>query len=299
MKKVIITYLAILAVVFVFLSFLDRDSDYSIEQRLWKVHKMYSDIEKDPDVVPKATFDRVIGQYKSVIDRYPESNVIRGVYFLLSQTYVLNGRFDLARDTLNIVMDKYSGNKEMIADAMSRIGRTYELQDDWDEALRIYQNIIDEYPLSSVGIATPIYIANYYRRKNDFQNTMQSYDEAIVFYKEISKKHSKTIVGFGAARYLANCYLDQSRWADAINVLGDILFVYSDTEFLNAKVADEMIKTINMIAAFQIKDFKVATSLYQEFINKSPDHPLSKYLTRIIDAFNKLEAEKQKSQAAS
>jgi len=89
-------------------------------------------------------------------------------------------------------------------------------------------------------------------------------------------------------RNLSNCYFDQNRWMDAINTLGAILEEYSTSEFLTVGEVDVMIKSINITAAYKLKDYDVAVSLYQSILDRNPQHPLKKYLNQVISAFNQL-----------
>ena len=89
-------------------------------------------------------------------------------------------------------------------------------------------------------------------------------------------------------RHLSNCYLDQNRWAEAISTLGSTLEKYSTSDYLTVKDVDLIIKTINITAAYKLKDYDVAIRLYQEIIARNPGHPLINYLHKVIDAFNQL-----------
>jgi len=48
------------------------------------------------------------------------------------------------------------------------------------------------------------------------------------------------------------------------------------------------IKTINIVSAYQLKDYDVAIQLYQGIIDRNPEFPLRGYLKKVIDAFNQL-----------
>jgi len=117
---------------------------------------------------------------------------------------------------------------------------------------------------------------------------MSAYEFAIRHYLSISSAHANTKAGLSALRHLANCYLDQNRWEDAISTLGLILEKYSTSDYLTTKDADMVIKSINITAAYQLKDYDVAISLYEGIINQNPRHPLNDYLNKVIDAFNQL-----------
>ena len=152
----------------------------------------------------------------------------------------------------------------------------------------MYLSVIDEYPLTDVGLNTPIHIANYYRNQNDFQGAMNAYEFAIRHYSSIATTHDNTKAGLSAMRHLSNSYLDQNRWLEAITTLGIVLEKYSTSGYLTIKDVDLIIKTINITAAYQLKDYDIAISLYKKIIARNPGHPLKDYLNKVINAFNQL-----------
>ena len=95
-------------------------------------------------------------------------------------------------------------------------------------------------------------------------------------------------MGFNALRYLSNCYLEQDQWNEAIGTLGSILEIYASSGHLTVKSADMMVKTINIISAYQLKDYDVAIRLYQGILDRNPEQPLRDYLKKVVDAFNQL-----------
>jgi len=201
---------------------------------------------------------------------------------------VLRKDYEGARSIFYALIKSFPDNKEIAAEALFKVGRTYETTDYWPEAYKVYQSVIREYPLTSVGLSTPIYIANYYKNQNDFQGTMNAYEFAIRHYSSIASAHNRTKAGLGAMRHLANSYLDQHRWQDAISTLGLILEKYSTSNYLTVKDVDTIIKTINITAAYQLKDYDVAILMYEEIVARSPEHPLNNYLNKVVDAFNQL-----------
>jgi len=291
MKKTLTIYLSVLVVLFIVFSILGRGGDYAVEQKLWKINQQYVEVAKDPGTVSDNTYNSIITQYRDVIKKYSESNVIKGVYLLLGEVYLLKSDYETARKTYEEMMNKYSGDKALASEGYARIARSYELENNWAKSEEIYMRMIQEYPLTDVGLGASLYIANYYRKNNDFKNSIEAYDRAMRFYGRVAKEHENTKVGFDALRYLANCHLEQNRWDEAVKILGDVLLNYNTSEYMNIQRADTIIKTINMVAAFRMKDNSAATKIYAQFVKENPDHALSAYLHKMIEAFQKLEAE--------
>ncbi len=288
MKKTLIAYAVILAGIFITLSSLDSQSDYAIEQKVWKVHKQYFDIIKDPNVIPEQTFEDVIAGYQKIIDKYPQSRLTEGLRFLVGRVYFLKKDYETARKKFYEIIEIYPQKKELHAEAMAAVAKTYEVQDNWPQAYKIYDQILKSYPLTPAALGIPIYIANYHKSLNDYQQTVDAYEKAIVYYRKIASENPASPAGYNALRYLSNCYLDQKHWTEAINTLGEILQKYAHGEYMTAKTADTIIKTINIVSTYQLKDYDAAVHIYRGIIEQNPGHPLNAHFQKMIDAFNQL-----------
>ena len=288
MKKALITYLVILAGVFGLLSAFDLKGDYVVEKKIWGLYQQQIDIAKDPAVIPDRTFEDIIAEYHNIIDRYPDSRLTPGLYIRLGEIYNLRKDYEAARQVFNKVVNLYPDNKELVAEALFKIGRTHEFEQNWVKASEIYNVIIRDYAQTETAMGIPIYIANYYRSENDFQKTMEAYEVAIRYYKKMASDYEGKKVGLNALRYLSNCYLEQNRWTEAIDTLGQMIEKYSTSGHSTIENVDMTIKTINIVSAYQLRDYDIAISLYQGIIERNPGHPLNSYLEKVINAFNQL-----------
>jgi len=288
MKRVVVIYLIILLGLFGIFLALDQKSDYIVEKKIWKVYKSQIEVAKDPNVVPVRNFERVIDEYRSIIAKYPDSRLTPALHVRIGEIYALRKNYEEARTIFLGLYKLYPDNKELLAEAMFQAGKTYEVVDNWPEAYKVYESVIEKFALTDMGLSTPIYVANYYRNQNDFQGSMGAYEIAINHYKGIASAYENRSVGMRAMRHLANCYLDQNRWIEAIDTLGTTIEKYSTSNHLTVKDVDMIIKTINITAAYQLKDYDIAISLYQGIIARNTGHPLNSYLTRVIDAFDQL-----------
>lgn len=288
MRKVFILYLVLLLGLFALLFTWDRKGDYVIEKKIWRLYQQQLDIAKDPAVIPDRTFEDLVIEYRKVIARYPDSALTSGIYLRLGEIYGFKGDYEAAREAFNEAIGLYPDDREFSAEALLRIGKTYESEQDWVEASKIYNRVISEYSETDTAMGVPVYIANYYKGRNDFQQTMEAYEVAIRYYKKMASDHDGTRTGLNALRYLSNCYLEQNRWNEAINTLGTVIEKYAGSGFLAAKDIDMTVKTVNIVSAYQLRDFDVAIRLYQGIIDRNPDHRLRGYLERVIDAFRQL-----------
>lgn len=290
MKKAILIYIGILTGAFVLFSLLDRNSDYTVEQMAWKVQKEYIDILKDPKVVPEQTFNKVIRDYQKIIERYPGSKLTPMIRMLVGNVYHVKKDYETSREKFNEIVKLYPQNRELQAQALSAIGRTYEAQDNWPGARKIYDRIVADYALTRTGLGVPIYIANHYKAQNDYQKAMDAYDRAITHYNALAAQNPDSPAEYNSLRYLSNCYLDQKRWSEAVEVLGKITAKYGLPERMNIRTLDIILKAINTVSVHQLKDYELPLQIYQDIITKDPNHPWKDYFQKMIDTLSTLKA---------
>ena len=287
MKKIILFYLICLFGIFIVFSQLDQKSDYVIERKLWKIHKKYVEIAQDPSTISSEHFEKVIKQYERIIASYPSSRLIKGVELLIAELYTFKKDYAKAREKYAFIQEHYSADQELVAEAIFRVGKTYELEGHWPQALQIYLSLQDQHPLTAVGLSTPVYIANNYSRKNMLRETMDAYEKAIVFYRKIAAEHPNSRFEFDALRYLANCFLDQNRWGEALETLEAALLEYNTPEYLNEKRVGVMIHTISIISDTRVHDKNRAVLIYEKFLEANPGHPFKKYFLDAIASLKK------------
>lgn len=291
MKKAVLIYIGILAGVFILFSLLGRNSDYAVEQMAWKVRRAHMDILKDPKVIPAQTFDEVINGYQKIINRYPNSKLIPGLRMLVGNAYHVKKDYETSREKFNEIIKLYPQNKELQAEALGAIGKTYEAQDNWPGARKIYDRIMAEYALTRMGLGIPIYIANHYKAQNDYQKTLDAYDRAITHYNTLTAQNPDSPVEYTALRYLGDCYLDQKRWREAVDVLGKITAKYGLPGHMNTHTRDIILKTINTVSVHQLQDYELPLQIYQDIITKNPNHPWKDYFQKMVNALSTLKTE--------
>lgn len=290
MKKILLIYVAVLAGLFAVFSLLGTNSEYAVEQRVWKVQKEYLDILKDPKVIPEQTFQGVIRKYERIITRHPDSRLTPGLRMLVGNVYSLKKDYETARRKFNEIIGLYPDNKELQAQALAAIGRTFEAQGDWPQAKKTYDRILMDYTLTQTGLGVPMYLVNHYKEQKDDQKTMEAYGRAVAHYDAVAAQNPDSAAEYAALRYLGNCYLDQKRWREAVETFGRVLSKYARAEYMSPQAADMIVKTINTVSVYQLKDYDLAGRIYQDIIEQHPHHPLKAYFQKMLDALNTLKA---------
>ena len=277
----------ILGAVWGILSLLDPRSDYIAEKILWQATQRLSFASKNPEAVPDRDFEQIAAQYQKVIKDFPNSRLVPSAYFFLGNLYSVKKDYETARGMLGEICPKYPGNASLCSEASANIAKTFELEGNWSEALKVYQGIEKAYPLSDLGLTIPLYIANYYARYSHTVNAQEAFAEAAAHYRKLSAEHPNSEVELKALKLLSGCYLVQKNWKEATAALAEILNKYP-----NSQLVVPTSQAIDSITLTESKDFDAAITIYRDFIAKNPKHPLEKHFQETIQTFEKLKSKK-------
>ncbi len=290
MKKLLVLFGLILIGLYIFLSEIDT-SDYKVERSLWRVNNQYRKLtKKDPKFVPDNEFERIANQYDEIVQNYPKAKLTPRIYLQIGNVYLLKKDFTRARESYLKIISKYPENQELCAEALVGTAQTYERENNWTEALNIYEKVQDEYPLTMTGLNMPLYIASYYQRNGDLTQGEKAFDTAISYYKDVSNRYPSSPMEFNAWRLLATCYFSRKNWREGVEVLGKILNNYPSQEYLNSARASLLIKFINTVSVTQLQNYDIPIGIYQEFINKHPQHPMTNILRQMIKSLGELKS---------
>lgn len=288
MKKALYTFAVILIGVYILFSLLDRRGEYVVEQKIWRAHKKFASIAKDPKVVPDSAFDNVAAEYQSVINEYPDSPVIPNAYLLLGRVYMLKKDYGVAREKFEKVVEKYTKYLDVCAEAVSLIGNSYELEGDGQSAIVAYRRIVNNYPMTAIGMNTPLYIASLYSRLGNAQTASLEFAKVVTYYKEITQKNPNTLLGMNSIKLLASTYFVQKKWREGVETLGRLLHEYAKPQFLTVSRLTIILRTINTVSVTQLKDFDLAIQIYQTFVKNNPDNPLNGIMNNMINQLQEL-----------
>ena len=154
------------------------------------------------------------------------------------------------------------------------------------QAISAYQEILERYPLSNIGLDIPLYIVDYYRRIGENRKAEMAVKNAIIFYQKMAESSEFSNENLKILRKLATAYVFDEDWVSALKALERLFLEFG--EELGPKALDGVIKSINSIAVMQLKDYDRAIDIYQKFVQKSPEEALTPKVKEIIRALEQL-----------
>ncbi len=207
------------------------DDSYTAEKEMWYAQKAAKEIMANPGTAPPGQVETVVNKFRKIIQKHPDWPGIVKVQWGIVQLYISNKDYKKAETEMEEIIKQHSEDEELCAQVQATIGSLYEIQDDWEKAFQIYNEIIRKYPYTSQGLAMPLYIADKYRRSiKNFLQAEAAYREAINRYQSIFETNSsKRIKVLSLGLYikthssLATLYEQQDRWPDALAILNQIM----------------------------------------------------------------------------
>jgi tetratricopeptide (TPR) repeat protein len=282
MKQLVKIFIILAAALYIVLSLLGGKGEYAAEREIWSINKNYIQISRDPKIIPDVTFDKAIKQFNNFLKHHPKSKLNPMAHILIGRLHALKKDYKTSRNKFEEITQIYKDTPNISVRAVSEIGRTYINESDWANLVRTQERIIKEYPLTDIGLVSPILLARFQNEKNGILAGDKSYDFAIEHYQQIAAQNSGTEFELKALRYKAMCLMVRKRWRESVLTLGSVLNKFSDKGMIDIRTADDLIKAINTVSVTHLNDIELPISIYQEFINSHPNNPINKFFEEII-----------------
>lgn len=268
-------------------------SRYLAEKLYWQANQVVKEIiqNRPLDKLTAEDYQKIITTYREVVEKCPLEPLAAQSQFIIAQLYVLQGQYSKAQKELLRITQNFSAKSEIASRAQFMIGNLYERQGDWEKAISEYEKVIELYPLSSLGLKTPIYIAQHYQRSQENSQVERTYKKAVRNYEKIINDYSGTSVAPIVMDYLALAHFSQGKWDKAIEVWQEIANEYS-----HSPIAEKSLLASGEIYARQIRDLQKAIQIYEDFVKQYPRSQVKKEVKFQIGKlyFNKGDTQKAK-----
>lgn len=284
MKKLIITLVLILIVIYAALAILGSGGEYAAEKLFYKAMKKASELAANPDVAPPLQLVLVERELKLLMSKYPNANITKFGHMGLLELYINNKRYDEAMDLAEVIKGKYSSDVGTLSTAQFAKGLIYEKQDKWDKALAEYNILKEKYPTTQLGIQSPLYIWKYYETKGLDSQAKDAYQNAIAFYTKMGKEYSSKMAGYTASILLIQTYLDIKDYESAGKTLEKTLHEYS-----SPMAFVQLLPLTQNIYIENLNNPKKAIEIYKYVMSKTKDPRLAKILKQKIKALESKE----------
>jgi TolA-binding protein len=223
--------------------------EYAVERAYYQLQKQAAEVLANPEATPPMELERVVGELRSFVTRYPGTKASIDAQFSIARLYVATKNFPKAHEELTSIYTIYAKSEAISAEAVYMRGLAYEVEGDWDAALKQFRVLSGTYPETLRGLEAPFHIAMWYKQKYQPDKMMQALREAVAHYKSLAFTAPRSSLALKNRLLIAQCYAELNEWELAAHTLQGIV-----DDFKGQVWTDGIMFEIANIYAKQLKD---------------------------------------------
>ncbi|MFH1778032.1 MAG: tetratricopeptide repeat protein [Candidatus Omnitrophota bacterium] len=256
------------------------DDQYSAEKMLYYAAKASKKIYMSADAAAPFEYRAAVSAYERIVERFTNTAFEKTAQFKIGELYLLKKEYDTARRELGKLISRYPDDRDVIVKTKFAIAKTYEIEGRWDQALKEFEKIEQNYTDSIQAIQIPIYIAQYYQKQEEMKKAALAYQQAIEKYENIARDNQDTPKAYLANDLIAACLINQQRWEETVVQLKKIIESYPKIAGVLRSAA-----VLEQIYIQKLKQPQAVLDFYEKFISehKDEDYELSKILRKRIE----------------
>ncbi len=258
-------------------------ASYNGERLFWKAQQVQAAAfknKKEASQLTPAGLTQIIRAYENVMHRVPGSIWAARAQGAIGTIYVTQKQYGNARDAYGLVVQNFSQFQEAALGARVAIAKTYELEQQWDEAITYYNEIADRYPWSEAGLSAPLYVAVLQGKYRTSELATQSYERAVGIYTKRFPDAPAPELAIRVKGYLAIAYQRLNDWNHAVATLEELLKVPAG---VNRPLA---LLTLGIIYDTKLHMPEKAIAAYSQLLRESPEHPMGKLAKVQLERLN-------------
>ena len=224
--------------------------------------------------------ERALQMFNKIIASFPEHSVVPVVRLEIARIYLERQKYEHARKLFKSIVENYRKHYNVAAAAQDAIAYSYDLENRWELAINEYRWLIKNYEVSFAALAAPVKIVEYYKNQNQRTLVTQAYQEALDYYQELTVKYPKSLVAAVAQEQIAHVYMAQNQWDNAVAAASHVKNILDNN-------TGEISTYLLLGRIYESSSHnQLAVKVYNEFIDRYPQHPLAEALHKKISALS-------------
>ena len=245
-------------------------ASYNSERLFWKAQQLNAPILKDPAHATPEQFAAAIHAFDQVIQKTPGTLWAARAQLATGTLHAMQKQYRQARDAYALVLQNYNRHQDLCLGARFSTAKTYEAEQNWDEAVRMYRELSDYHPWSVIGLEAPLYIARIYEVRKEPDEATKAYERAAGLYTKLMPDAPTPELATHAKGYLALAYQRLHEWDKAITILEELASAPQGTN------RPLILITLGMIYQAKLDNSQKAEEAYTALLKEFPEHPLVK-----------------------
>jgi len=240
-----------------FLIFTGCDRRYLAEKLLWKADKKTKElIGKKGKNLTNEDIEKIISFYQEVVEKCPLETSSAKAQFAITHLYILKKEYSKAKEELKEIISNFSSHPKIASQAYFLLGKIWEKEGKMSKAYQEYEEVIERYPLTKIGLFLPIYMVKH---TQNFSTRERLFRKALRHYNKLINEFSGTKATFILKDYLALLYMAENKLDKSIEIYKEMLKDSKD-ERISFKLATLYLYN---------HQFKEAEKIYLELLEKS------------------------------
>ena len=245
---------------------------YRAERMLWKAEHATQAITKDPSAATPEQVQQVVAAYGHVAEQAPGTLWGGQAQFVIGAFYGARKEYDHARQAFTLVLQNYNRFPSLCLRARIGIAKTYEAEDNWDEAVKMYREMADRHPWTKAGMDALLYVPAIYQKRQQADAATDAYERAVRIYNQLIPDVATPEMALQVKGYLVVAYQQLGEWDKAIALLQEL----HESPKANQPL---VIMTLASIYQTKLSDPGKAAQYYTELLEQFPNHQLAKIAT--------------------
>jgi len=250
---------------------------YNGERLYWKAQQLQAALSRHLSDATPEQFAEAIGAYQAVVSRTPGTVWAARSQAAIGSLYAVQQEFAKAREAYVLVLQNYGQYHELALMVRVAIAKTHELESEWEQAVKMYQEISSYHPWSRMGMEAPLYIAMLHEKRQEAGKAAQAYERAARQYTKLAPDAPTPEYAIQVKGYLALAYQRLEKWEQAINVLEELSGIPTGV--------NRPLTLLTLATIYQTKAGHPdkAMALYTKLADEFPEHPFGKVAKAQLD----------------
>ena len=245
-------------------------ASYNGERLFWKAQRIDGPIMKDPNRATPEQFAEAIEAFSRVIQKTRGTEWAARAHAAIGSLHALQRQYGKAREAYATVLQEYSQYRTLCLGARLAIAKTYEIEQQWEEAVRVYQEISDFHPWSKIGLDAPLYIGAVHEKQGHPDQAAHAYERAVLRYLKLVSNAPTLDMVNQAKGYLALAYQRVGKWDETIKTLEEL------AEAPNGVNRPFVLLALGSLYQAKLGNEKKAEEAFTKLASEFPEHPYGK-----------------------
>lgn len=258
--------------------------NYQGERLFWKARRTSAPIFKDPSHAGPEQIAMAINAYTKITEKMRGTIWAARAYMTIGLIHMSQRQYDKAREVYTTVLMNYNQYKDVCLSARFAAAKSYEIEKNFDEAIKIYHEFPEYHAWTTMGLEAPLYVAKIYQQRGMTDQATKAYEVAVRHYNRLIPRAPSGQLAARAKYYLSVAYEELSRWKDAIQTLEEVADEQSEG---NRPLA---LFTLGTIYQTKTQNLDKAQQAYTRLIEQFPQHPLAQAARSKLESLQQPEA---------